>query len=511
MAQSDDLFAIVKSLSKAEKRAFQMYARATGGNKQYLKLFDLMDQADEYHEARMIKRFGKDKKNFAFQKNYLQQQVLYALHELYARSQGQRVEALLHVTQLLAERTLYRQALSQVVKARKLAQEYELPDLQLKAVRLHRDLLRRGVIGSDYESEVDKLFEEEFQLLDQLRNCLEYDQLNYAIANSFRRNIRARDQSEQKQYEALYNNQLISDVHRAQTWIAQLYYHNARFVKAMHEERVSDCVTEARVQLEIFEASVNRIAAMPDRYVAALYNYIKSLVYVKQDDEYLARVDQLCKLPEALPKIYDQPRQRVRLFELSSIARLTYCFKNGKVKMGLEWSNLVEQELPRYALKMNRINRLYLLSFLQSMYFAAGNWKKTLDHNHIIRNEFSEKDSPRLMRIALMVQLIVHYELENMELLQSLIRSAYRYFLNYPSPMRFENAVISFLRNLPPPSASHDLQLKHLQELKRQLEELSNDPFENSVNDFYYLQWLQSKIERKPIMHFTEGCVFGSA
>ncbi len=510
MNKIDDTFLIVKSLNKAEKRFLQLFANSTGGDKQYMKLFELLDKSKEYNESVLLKRFSKDKKILFFQKNYLQQQIILALHQLYTKSNEQKVEMLLHASTLFFERTLYDQSLKQILKARKAAMDSDDPDLLIKVIRKHRDLLRSGVISSDYEAEVEKLFAEELQQVDEIKNNLEYDKLNYEIANTFRRKIRARDDEENKFYESLHKNPLMNDLQNAKHWKAKIHFHNARFVRAMHEEKPEDCVAETKAQLDIFSENTVRVEALPERYVAALYNHIKSLVYVKQDEEYLKRVDELRRLPESYPHIFDQPRQRVRLFELSTISTLTYCFKSGKIKMGVAFSNSIENEIPVYAPKMNRINLLYLHAFLQSFYFASGNWKRTLHHNHIVLTEFSEKDSPRMMLIARIVQLILHYELENIELLQSLVRSAYRYFLNLPSPLRFEKTVIGFLRNLPPPSASRNLLLNRFQELKNELEVLRKDPLENSVNDFYYIQWLQSNIEKKPIIEFTEGLKFGS-
>ena len=50
MQQSDELFRLIKSMSKEEKRHFKMASQSTAQEKTYIKLFDLINNADSYDE-----------------------------------------------------------------------------------------------------------------------------------------------------------------------------------------------------------------------------------------------------------------------------------------------------------------------------------------------------------------------------------------------------------------------------------------------------------------------------
>ena len=56
-SQKDNLFSLIKSLNKSEKRQFKLYVGRLGVNtdSKFLKLFNLLDKAKVYDEASIIK------------------------------------------------------------------------------------------------------------------------------------------------------------------------------------------------------------------------------------------------------------------------------------------------------------------------------------------------------------------------------------------------------------------------------------------------------------------------
>ncbi len=56
-AQKDNLFLLVKSLTKSEKRQFKLYVGRLGVNtdSKFLNLFNFLDKASVYNEAAILK------------------------------------------------------------------------------------------------------------------------------------------------------------------------------------------------------------------------------------------------------------------------------------------------------------------------------------------------------------------------------------------------------------------------------------------------------------------------
>jgi len=79
--QKDNLFSLVKSLTKSEKRQFKLYVGRLGVNAEskFLKLFNLLDKSQTYNEASIIKTGIIKKQQLANVKAHLYKQILISL------------------------------------------------------------------------------------------------------------------------------------------------------------------------------------------------------------------------------------------------------------------------------------------------------------------------------------------------------------------------------------------------------------------------------------------------
>ena len=80
---SNDLFQLIQSLSKSEKRYFKLFAtRHFDKDNQYLKLFEAIETQLTYQEALLVPIFseGKSAAHFAVLKKQLYESLLEALH-----------------------------------------------------------------------------------------------------------------------------------------------------------------------------------------------------------------------------------------------------------------------------------------------------------------------------------------------------------------------------------------------------------------------------------------------
>ena len=71
--QKDQLFDLIKSLSKSEKRQFRLYAGRLGVNEQakFMLLFDILDKQSRYDESQILTHKGLSKKQLSNLKAHL--------------------------------------------------------------------------------------------------------------------------------------------------------------------------------------------------------------------------------------------------------------------------------------------------------------------------------------------------------------------------------------------------------------------------------------------------------
>src|SRR6476659_4454324 len=126
MAANNDLFELIKTLSKSEKRYFRMSASLNSRSRvnRYVRLFEMVDAQDVYNDdavrEEFTERFGS--KHFAEAKYYLYNAILRALHAYgIDRSTDAQLTMALHQAEILYERKLYRQCIKLLERTRQLA------------------------------------------------------------------------------------------------------------------------------------------------------------------------------------------------------------------------------------------------------------------------------------------------------------------------------------------------------------------------------------------------------
>ena len=86
MKPSIELFKLIKSLSKSEKRFFKLSSSLQSGDKNYLKIFDFIEKQNEYNEEKLKVEFSKEIfiKHLPSQKNHLYKLILKSLRSFHS-------------------------------------------------------------------------------------------------------------------------------------------------------------------------------------------------------------------------------------------------------------------------------------------------------------------------------------------------------------------------------------------------------------------------------------------
>lgn len=172
MKGKEDLFLLIRSMSKSEKRYFSLDAQK-GGRKgsRYLELFQALNDLEEYDESELKKQFGK---NLPFDKTYLYEAILRSMRDYRSiNSFAARIKEMILDSKFLYERSLYEQAEDRLEAAKKLA--YELGD-QLAIIELNKEQRRlwKDTKPKGYEIQIENLIEEKAENMQKLEEELRY-------------------------------------------------------------------------------------------------------------------------------------------------------------------------------------------------------------------------------------------------------------------------------------------------------------------------------------------------
>ena len=126
--QKDNLFVLVKSLTKSEKRQFRLYVGRMGSNEdsKFLNLFQLLDKMNRYDEKVILKKGIVTKQQLSNLKAHLYKQILISLrmNPVHKNIRIQIREQLDFAT-ILYQKGLYKQSLKVLEKAKILALKHE--------------------------------------------------------------------------------------------------------------------------------------------------------------------------------------------------------------------------------------------------------------------------------------------------------------------------------------------------------------------------------------------------
>ena len=125
ISQSDQLFQLVKSLTKAEKRNFTFYSTRIqeADSLKYIQLFELMDKQKELNDHQILTKLkGIDKVQYSNLKRHLYKQLMTSLRMIHIQKKTDiQVREYLDYVDILYGKGLYLQSLKILDKAKILA------------------------------------------------------------------------------------------------------------------------------------------------------------------------------------------------------------------------------------------------------------------------------------------------------------------------------------------------------------------------------------------------------
>src|SRR6056297_2223260 len=140
--QTEHLFQLVKSLSKAEKRNFRLYANRlkNGEERKFLHLFDIMDKQEVYNEKEILKKAKNIKpQQLSNLKAHLYKQLLKSLRLQNANNDTEiSIREWIDYAKVLYNKGLYKQSLRILEKTKNSAAKYHKPSLQYEIIEFEK-------------------------------------------------------------------------------------------------------------------------------------------------------------------------------------------------------------------------------------------------------------------------------------------------------------------------------------------------------------------------------------
>ncbi len=171
----------------------------------------------------------------------------------------------------------------------------------------------------------------------------------------------------------------------------------------------------------------------------------------------------------------------------------------GEFKSGTRIVVKLESELNKLIPKLDKHSVLLFYYKIACLYFGSGNYKVALKWLNKIYHEGDTRLREDIFSFVRILILICYFELSNDNLVESNIKSTYRYFIKKGNLTAYQKHILDFLKHLFEDSGDAALHKRFIR-LKEQMKVLEKNKFEK--REFMYfdiISWLESKIEKRPV------------
>jgi tetratricopeptide (TPR) repeat protein len=296
-------------------------------------------------------------------------------------------------------------------------------------------------------------------------------------------------------------NQAVESDGQVSTFNANFYRNlmKANFLFITNEQKDANDLMEENVRL--METHPHMIALKPSTYLGILRNKAVnelSLMRYKPLFDTIKKMDAFVSKYGQLNRSFEVLSENLKLFVYIPTGQFTEA-----LKIAERLDKIYALLPPTKALQKEKQLQHYAFAYI---YIGLGEYKNANQHiNELLNNNDFDIRSD-LFCFAHILSLIIHFELENVELLDYRAKSTHNLLLKRNHLYEFEKQIIVFLKKTKNMTRKSPEISKAFVELKESIEQItSNNKLErNALSLFDLISWLESKIEKKSFMDIKQ-------
>jgi hypothetical protein len=499
-SHQDNLFALIKSLSKSEKRQFKLFANRLEVNKEakFLQLFDLLDKMKDYKEEDILKSKIVKKVQLPNLKNHLYGQILVSLR-MHPTNQNIRVQIReqLDFATILYHKGLFKQSLKLLDKVKLYALVNEEKNIAYEIIELEKVIESQYITRSSLDR-ADQLIEESKRVSLQNDIVSKLSNLSLKLYQIMLVKGYVKTHNELKELQQFFQASLPvykqKDLgFREKLWIYKTYL----WYYFLSQDLVS-CYKYALKWVNLFYERPHMIKFNPVWYIKGVNYLLEASFLLNHKTQFKKALRDFEKTTET-DLIIKNDNTSILILLCLYTNKLNYHLMNCDFENGLVLKDDIMTFLEANFERIDDHHTMVFYYKIACLYFGLEDYENAILYLEKIVNNKQERVKEELMCFAKILNLISHYEASLDEKLEYQIKSTYSYLLKMDNLQQVQKEMLNFIKTI---SNSYPSQLKpELEKLHSKLLELKNHPFEK--RSFYYLDilsWIESKLQNKPIL-----------
>lgn len=495
MKPSTELFKLIQSLSKSEKRFFKLSSSLQSGEKNYLKIFDYIEKQEEYNEEDLKDHFKEETfiKHLPSEKNHLYKLILKSLRSYYSdQSISSVLKQEIKNIEILYKKALYKECEKFLKRAKKIAQEYEKFYYWFELISWEKKLLEEAFEAGQFDTDLDALIKEESEVIDKLRNLAEYQVLYSKINYIFRSGGFTRNEQERKVVADVANYHLIKGKNTALSSRAASICYYIKGLCAATNREYNDSYTFFNKTKMILDNNPKIKKDLGKRYILTLTHLLRCNLDENDFVSAQSRLDEIKSLKK--DKNFKNIDFEVRLFTIIYNEQVRLFNHMGKFQDAIDLVQEIDAGREKYGDKINKEQQLLFSFNLAYAYFGIGDFKSALSHINDVLNDNEQNLRQDIYSFSRLLNLIIHFELENYDFLEYVVKSTNRYLNKTERDYEIENVFVKQIKHLAKASSKEN-QKEILTSMREETKLLFEDYDERVVLEYIDIEaWLESKL-----------------
>lgn len=503
MNTSNELFRLIATMTKQEKRYFKLYAsfyskeQGSGG----ARLFDLIDK-EKPADTEALMALVQDEPFSTYLpwiKNQLTHLILSSLVAYHTESKPDfELRQLLSHADILFDRGLYSHCKKVLARAEKKATKMERHLVLLEIFARQRYLLLKNVSES-LDTEIEAHHAKAEKILQGVLSTNKYLALMDSTQAISSRYASLPNQKDMDKLQEIISTPLLEDGTQATTFAAKIAFHNIKGIYALLTSNEEEARFHYREAMYIWKEHPAMIEEYPDRYRHYCTNYLNGLVLGNDEKEFSAVVHAVKALPFT--------SLEVKMNSLKDVWNLELLFymNRGSLEDSATVIREIQKNLQLSTESLQPHAFVTLCYNCSIFYFLQGNHRKTLEYLSMIVNESRIGLKRDIQEFTRIFSLVAHYELHDVDVLDNLIRSAQRFVKRKNVVFALEKSMFRSIKKLAGCVDSLSAQ-PVFQALHHELCSILHHPNpQKPIGLVELLFWTESKLCKRPVQDiFTE-------
>lgn len=503
--QNDTLFVLIKSLSKSEKRQFNLYVGRLEGNNdaKFFALFKFLDKQKKYDEKIIIKNNIVSKQQLSNLKAHLYKQILVSLRMNPAHKNIRiQIRELLDFATILYQKGLYKQSLKLLDKAKNMAIDSEEKNIAYEIVEFEK-VIESQYITRSISTRADQLTIQAKELSQQNVIASKLSNLSLQLYGALLKNGYVKNDIELQKATSYFNSRLPNYQYDTLGFREKLWLYKAHLWRSFLTQDFLKSYKYANKWVDLFKNDPKNIAIHPVFYLKGKNYLLESLFFIKHFTKFK---EELLFFEKEIENndIPINSNTEILIFQYYYANKLHLHFLEGSFSEGAYLVATINSKIALYKNKLDNHHIVVLYYKIASLYFGMGNNKECIFYlNKIIKSKKIHV-AQDLQCFARVLSLIAHYECGLDYDFELQFKDTYRFLLKMENLQEVQKELISSIKALGD-VYPHQIK-KEFKKIYDRLKVYENHPYEKRA--FLYLDilsWLASKIENKTVAEIIKN------